>query len=235
MRGHKCLDKFDNPGREICAAPAYYLEDNVNFEGEGNVTIEDKGEDEPRVLGCLGSAEEFRDVKVNNFCCVDYFVKDNDKCNDERRTAETCFLHIYDLPFELASRLKGCPIPILSARVVSIGAFIAMDKQSVRLLLKEQFDAVTSQIATLTLELQTAKASGWSWIFAINGYFLLLETAQVQRLHIIVFHLEGDVAEWYRWMTRNKLVTSWEGFLESVRNRFGQSKYEDPQGALSKL
>ncbi|GKA42464.1 retrotransposon-related protein [Tanacetum coccineum] len=36
-------------------------------------------------------------------------------------------------------------------------------------------------------------------------------------------------------MTRNKLVTSWEGFMESVCDRFGPSKYEDPQRALSKL
>ncbi|GJS07496.1 retrotransposon-related protein [Tanacetum coccineum] len=35
--------------------------------------------------------------------------------------------------------------------------------------------------------------------------------------------------------TRNKLITTWDGFLESVQNRFGPCKYEDPQGALSKL
>ncbi|GJV46759.1 hypothetical protein Tco_1436971 [Tanacetum coccineum] len=125
------------------------------------------------------------------------------------------------------------------------------------LLLKEQFDAVTSQIATLTLEIQTAKASRWTrheagssdqWIprsmrldvpkfngsdpdtriLAINEYFSLLETTPEQRLRIIGFNMEGDATEWYRWMTRNKLVTSWEGFLESVRNRFGSSKYDNP-------
>ena len=74
-----------------------------------------------------------------------------------------------------------------------------------------------------------------SWIFAINEYFQLLETRADQRLRIIGFNLEGDAAEWYRWMTRNKLITSWDGFVENVRNRFGPSKYEDPQGALSKL
>nr|GEV69837.1 hypothetical protein [Tanacetum cinerariifolium] len=36
-------------------------------------------------------------------------------------------------------------------------------------------------------------------------------------------------------MTRNKLITDRDGFLESVRNRFGPSKYEDPHGILSKL
>ncbi|GJW97740.1 hypothetical protein Tco_0179548 [Tanacetum coccineum] len=50
MRGHKCPGKFmlhmaeedDNQGREIPVDPTYYLEDKVNFEGEGNVTTEDK-------------------------------------------------------------------------------------------------------------------------------------------------------------------------------------------------
>ncbi|GJR93541.1 ty3-gypsy retrotransposon protein [Tanacetum coccineum] len=29
------------------------------------------------------------------------------------------------------------------------------------------------------------------------------------------FNLEGDAAEWFRWMSRNKLIKTWEGFLES--------------------
>nr|GEU90338.1 RNA-directed DNA polymerase [Tanacetum cinerariifolium] len=36
-------------------------------------------------------------------------------------------------------------------------------------------------------------------------------------------------------MTRNGLITTWARFEESVRNCFGPSEYEDPNGALSKL
>ncbi|GKE33288.1 reverse transcriptase, partial [Tanacetum coccineum] len=36
-------------------------------------------------------------------------------------------------------------------------------------------------------------------------------------------------------MTKNCLMTTWAMFEESVKNRFGPSKYEDPKGALSKL
>nr|GFA37569.1 hypothetical protein [Tanacetum cinerariifolium] len=51
MLGHKCPGKFllhmakedDNPSREMPVDPAYYLKDKVNFKGEGNVTIKDKG------------------------------------------------------------------------------------------------------------------------------------------------------------------------------------------------
>ena len=49
------------------------------------------------------------------------------------------------------------------------------------------------------------------------------------------FKLEGDGAEWYYWMTGDQLVTSWDGILESVQNRFRSSNYEDHQRALSKL
>nr|GEU98964.1 prolyl oligopeptidase family protein [Tanacetum cinerariifolium] len=60
-----------------------------------------------------------------------------------------------------------------------------------------------------------------SWIFTINEYFTLLNTPVDQWLRVVGFNLEGDVAEWFHWMSRNKLITTWEGFLESVQNRFG--------------
>ncbi|GKE01131.1 ty3-gypsy retrotransposon protein, partial [Tanacetum coccineum] len=56
-----------------------------------------------------------------------------------------------------------------------------------------------------------------------------------QRLRMVGFNLEGDVAEWFLWTSHNNLITDWDGFLESVRNRFGPCKYEYPRGALSKL
>ncbi|GJV18163.1 hypothetical protein Tco_1363486 [Tanacetum coccineum] len=57
-------------------------------------------------------------------------------------------------------------------------------------------------------------------IFSINEYFSLPNTPADQLLRIVSFNLEGAAAEWLK---------------ESVKNRFGPSKYEDPQGALSKL
>ncbi|GJS40578.1 ty3-gypsy retrotransposon protein [Tanacetum coccineum] len=89
-----------------------------------------------------------------------------------------------------------------------------------------------------SMRLDVPKFSGSDpdrWIFSITEYFTLLNTPVDQRLRVVGFNLEGDAAEWFRWMIRNKLITSWEGFLESVQNRFGPCKYEDPQGALSKL
>ncbi|GJX19418.1 ty3-gypsy retrotransposon protein [Tanacetum coccineum] len=74
-----------------------------------------------------------------------------------------------------------------------------------------------------------------SWIFAITEYFSLLNTPGDQWLKIVSFNLEGAVAEWFQWMTRNSLITTWARFEESARNCFGPSEYEDPNGALSKL
>ena len=89
-----------------------------------------------------------------------------------------------------------------------------------------------------SMRLDVPKFSGEdpdSWIFAINEYFTLLDTSDDQRLRVVGFNLEGDAAEWFRWISRNKLITTWDNFLDSVQNRFGPCKYEDPQGALSKL
>ncbi|GJY88516.1 retrotransposon-related protein [Tanacetum coccineum] len=74
-----------------------------------------------------------------------------------------------------------------------------------------------------------------SWIFAITEYFSLLNTPADQWLKIVGFNLEGAAAEWFQWMTMNGLITTWARFEESVRNCFGPSEYEDPNGALSKL
>ncbi|GKB73615.1 ty3-gypsy retrotransposon protein [Tanacetum coccineum] len=130
---------------------------------------------------------------------------------------------------------------------------------------QQQADALQAQLVALQLELQATKTllqtrqggggdagsllprsmrldvpkfSGTdpeSWIFSITEYFSLLNTPVDQRLRIVGFNLEGEAAEWFRWMTRNGLITNWDAFVESVKNRFGPSKYEDPQGALSKL
>nr|GEZ16269.1 retrotransposon-related protein [Tanacetum cinerariifolium] len=74
-----------------------------------------------------------------------------------------------------------------------------------------------------------------SWIFAITEYFLLLNTPADQWLKIMDFNLEGAAAEWFQWTTRNGLITTWARFEESVRNCFGPSEYEDPNGVLPKL
>nr|GEW89108.1 transposon Ty3-I Gag-Pol polyprotein [Tanacetum cinerariifolium] len=54
-----------------------------------------------------------------------------------------------------------------------------------------------------------------SWIFAIYEYFTLHATPNEQRLRIIGFNLEGGASEWFRWMTRNNLINTWDEFITS--------------------
>ncbi|GJX09473.1 ty3-gypsy retrotransposon protein [Tanacetum coccineum] len=124
-----------------------------------------------------------------------------------------------------------------------------MDEQTVRGWLKEQQDRADTlaqqQAATFQRQFDTLcrayrrlaflREDPERWLFAITEYFALLNTPVDQRLRIVGFNLEGAAAEWFRWMSSNGLITGWERFQESVMNRFGPSKYEDPQGALSKL
>ncbi|GKF10438.1 hypothetical protein Tco_0048364, partial [Tanacetum coccineum] len=48
-----------------------------------------------------------------------------------------------------------------------------------------------------------------SQIFAITEYFSLLNTPADQWLKIVGFNLEGAFADWFQWMTRNGLITTW--------------------------
>ncbi|GKD49070.1 ty3-gypsy retrotransposon protein [Tanacetum coccineum] len=122
-----------------------------------------------------------------------------------------------------------------------------MDENTVRLWLKDHQDAAKKlvrqqakafqlQFDTLHAELQATRGDDPNrWIFAITKYFSLLSTPVDQRLPVMGFNMEGMVAESFRWMSRNGLITTWERFAKSVKNRFGQSKYEDLEGALLKL
>ncbi|GJZ68132.1 hypothetical protein Tco_0631372 [Tanacetum coccineum] len=97
-----------------------------------------------------------------------------------------------------------------------------MDENTVRLWLKDHQDAVENlvqqqaatfqaQFDTLRAELQATRGllQNWQGIFAINEYFSLLNTFADQRLRIVGFNLEGTAVEWFRWMTRNGLITTW--------------------------
>ncbi|GJU08417.1 zinc finger, CCHC-type containing protein [Tanacetum coccineum] len=57
------------------------------------------------------------------------------------------------------------------------------------------------------------------WIFAITKYFSLLNTPADQRLRIVGFNLEGVGAEWFRWMSWNGLITTWDRFRELLASK----------------
>lgn len=73
------------------------------------------------------------------------------------------------------------------------------------------------------------------WVFRIQEFFNFHKTPPDVRLQIVSFYMEGRAAAWFQWMKANNLLTTWPNFLSSLKDRFGSSMFEDPQGALSKL
>ncbi|GJV95718.1 retrotransposon-related protein [Tanacetum coccineum] len=122
-----------------------------------------------------------------------------------------------------------------------------MDEQTIRGWMKEQQDraekmaqqqqqqavAFQAQFEALRVELQAGLGQFQGRPGGNDDQGSLLPRSM--RLDIVGFNVEGAATEWFRWMSRNGLITDWERFKESVMNRFGPSKYEDPQGALSTL
>ncbi|GJU27631.1 ty3-gypsy retrotransposon protein [Tanacetum coccineum] len=117
----------------------------------------------------------------------------------------------------------------------------SMDENMIWLLLKDQTDtaekkaqqqavAFQMQFDALCAELQATRGL-LQTLYGGDGDF----GSSYHRLKVVGFNLEGVAAEWFWWMTRNGLIIDWDKFVESIRNRFWPSKYEDPQRALSKL
>ena len=121
------------------------------------------------------------------------------------------------------------------------------EEAPLRALVKEQVDALTRKIEELSRELHNrthdnppfpGEAGGVSrsmrldvprfhgadpeaWIFAMEEFFAFQGTPVDKKLPIVGFNLDGEAAEWFRWMRRNNLITTWDCFLESYVHGLG--------------
>lgn len=73
------------------------------------------------------------------------------------------------------------------------------------------------------------------WIFNIKELFEIYGVPVEQRIKIASFHMEGAAYSWYKWVTKNWLVQTWNKFLTTLQLRFGSSLYDDPKVALKEL
>ncbi|XP_031120513.1 uncharacterized protein LOC116023654 [Ipomoea triloba] len=99
-------------------------------------------------------------------------------------------------------------------------------------------DLQASNHRPFTIRLELPKFDGndpCGWIFRVTEFFDYHEIPDAQRVRISAFTMEGKASEWYQWMKRNNLFTTWTEFLRQVELRFGASGLEDYQGKLSKL
>lgn len=49
------------------------------------------------------------------------------------------------------------------------------------------------------------------------------------------FHMDGDVLVWFQDSDERGMFATWEGFVDSLLTRFGNSAYEDPMESLTQL
>nr|GEX87363.1 retrotransposon protein, putative, Ty3-gypsy subclass [Tanacetum cinerariifolium] len=93
-----------------------------------------------------------------------------------------------------------------------------------------------------SMRLDVSKFSGDNpeiLIFAITEYFSLFNTPADKRLQIVGFNLGGVAGEWFRWISRNGLITTWDQLVKSVKSRFdrqtriAESRYEDERPTIA--
>jgi hypothetical protein len=73
------------------------------------------------------------------------------------------------------------------------------------------------------------------WIFKAEQYFEFQNIDAPQRVQLASFHLSNVALHWYRWYTKNRGQLRWNEFVKALLHRFGQTDYEDPSKALSRL
>jgi hypothetical protein len=77
------------------------------------------------------------------------------------------------------------------------------------------------------------------WFNWVDQFFEYQETVDNQKVSLASFHLEGEANQWWQWLHRaykeeGRTVT-WEIFEEELWARFGPTKCEDFDEALSKI
>ncbi|KAK4391502.1 hypothetical protein Sango_1928000 [Sesamum angolense] len=54
-------------------------------------------------------------------------------------------------------------------------------------------------------------------------------------LSLISFYMKDEALSWFKWMSSNHQLTSWDAFLWALELRFGFFSFDNPQAALFKL
>ncbi|GKE32082.1 hypothetical protein Tco_1451404 [Tanacetum coccineum] len=93
-----------------------------------------------------------------------------------------------------------------------------MDENAIRLLLKEHSDAFTSRLIAIQTELEATK----NLVHARHGGggdqgSMIPRAMRLDMPKFTGTYPNSEAAEWFRWMSRNKLINGWDKFLESER------------------
>lgn len=61
----------------------------------------------------------------------------------------------------------------------------------------------------------------------IEAYFQYHGIMEEARLQVTDFYMSKEALSWIRGMKKNGLLTTWNKFVEDLRERFGPSTFED--------
>lgn len=77
------------------------------------------------------------------------------------------------------------------------------------------------------------------WLSRASQYFDFQETAEAQKVALASFHLEDEAYQWWQWLERiyrdEGLEITWRVFKREIMTRFGPTKYECFDEALSRV
>lgn len=73
------------------------------------------------------------------------------------------------------------------------------------------------------------------WIFLIEEYFAYHGISEASKVRIACLHMEAEALDWIRRLKLNNMISSWEKLLEDLRERFGDSEFEDSLSDLTRI
>lgn len=73
------------------------------------------------------------------------------------------------------------------------------------------------------------------WIFLAEEYFEYHGITEDSKVRIASLHMEGTMLNWVHWLKKKNMLSPWDKLLDELRERFGESEYEDSLAALTRL
>lgn len=72
-------------------------------------------------------------------------------------------------------------------------------------------------------------------MYQADKYFTFHNIGDDSKVQIASFHMTGKALRWIRGLWRNKLLTTWDRFVEDLHERFGVPNFENKLEDLSRL
>lgn len=98
--------------------------------------------------------------------------------------------------------------------------------------------AETNPTTPRNIKLDLPKFAGddlQGWLYQAEEYFAFHSIGDGAKIQIAALHMTKDALAWIHGLCRNKLLSTWEKFMDDLRERFGVFAFEDRLEDLSRL